>query len=179
MNKKIVFGSIGAVIILFATFTTVIANGTEISTKIKKSPLFNVRTNIAIKKENEEFNNAIFVGKDKNSIIDSILNFINLIKGSGNQINLNKINDQRTERSNCYPSPTCGLGCFISILLLPVCIVFGFVVFCITVLWECFAWPTYNLAQDDLLVNTNNNEMFENLIMNNPEIIPEIMALNN
>ncbi|UCF12922.1 MAG: hypothetical protein JSW06_01360 [Thermoplasmatales archaeon] len=63
MNKKLIIGSIGAVVILvLMSFTGVVGYQTTSSTIAKASPLFKVRTNRAIGEESKILN-AKYVGK--------------------------------------------------------------------------------------------------------------------
>ena len=69
MNKKILIGSIIAVVILvLVSFTGVVGYQTTSSTIAKASPLFSVRSSRAIDKESKEFT-CDYVGKGEESIL--------------------------------------------------------------------------------------------------------------
>lgn len=70
MNKKIVMGSIGAAIILIlVSFTTVIGFQSTDSSKVKLSPLFQIRTKQIIDDEKLEKMESNYLGKNSNNII--------------------------------------------------------------------------------------------------------------
>jgi len=70
MNNKIVMGSIGAVIILIlVSFTTVIGFQSTDSSKVKLSPLFQIRTKQIIDDEKLEKMESNYLGKNSNDMI--------------------------------------------------------------------------------------------------------------
>ena len=69
MKKKILFGSIFAVVILILlSFTNVIGYRTNSSDSVEVSPLFSVRTNRAIEQDNNIFSNC-YIGMEKENTI--------------------------------------------------------------------------------------------------------------
>lgn len=109
MKKKILFivSIMAVVILIFASFTSVIGFRSVKFTSIKSSPLFNTRTKKAIRDEDRSITTFNYIGKDKRNVIqipkmeDKIKLLIDRIKNMDSKtLNRLKLNINKQARYN-------------------------------------------------------------------------------
>ena len=177
MKKKLVLGCIAASFILVAViFTSLVSVQAVESNIVKESPLFEVKTRQSIDVEYKEDITSAYIGEEKDTVITDLLQMLNSIKNKYTSLELTNSKYMfsfasvcEDKPSVCYPIPTCDFFCRIISLVL---------ILFITAL-ICTGEGGLNINLNGLEYKLQNNAYFEGLIIENPEILPEILELNN
>jgi len=183
MNKKILVGSIGAVIIVvLAGFTSVVGVNSAMTYDEKISPLFNLRAEKALNDENKEAIKTDYIGGEKNTLLIPYINFYK--KMSSNKLIKDLTPEKYETEGVTYCSPTCSGLPTCNFM----CEIFAFIIFAIIYLIFTLIIPgcttdeycsEKNFQSSVLSQKMDENPYLKKLIKSNPELLPEIMALNS
>lgn len=182
MNKKILIGSIGAVVIIvLAGFTSVVGVKSARQNNEKISPLFNLRAEKAIKNENRDITSTEYIGGEKNTLLIPFINFYK--KMSSNKLIKDLTPEKYETEGVTYCSPTCYGVATCSFLCQLFVYFIAFII--LTILNACDVSTADDDCSDDngrlsvLSQKMDENPYLNKLIKSNPELLPEIVALNS
>lgn len=174
---------------MLAGFTSVVGVQSSETTIKKESPLFNIRTKNSVNKKSEKVANLDYVGKGKNALINTntggFYDLLNLLKQN---LKDDSLSTMVSLHDGCCPTqiPSSCLSCaiigcvFIVIfaLLMTILLPFCFISQLGLCPWDS-DYQTDNGKFQELFQTQQNNPLFNKLVTEHPELIPEIMALNS
>jgi len=184
MNKKILIGSIGAVvIIILAGFTSVVGVNSATTYDEKISPLFNLRAEKALNDENKETIKTDYIGVEKNNLIKTYVNFYKSL--GSDKLRLGQTPQKYDTEGHTYCHNTC-YGYLPTCNFL--CDIFDFIFLLFLIILATIFKP--GCTRDDNCSDENSqlsvlsqkmdgNSLLKQLIADNPELLPEIIALNS